>query len=85
MKMVASEWRRNGYRRVHVMLRRDGIAINEKRTRRLYNELGLQMNNKVAKRRVKAKLGDDRTIAFHINKTWAMDFVRGQLTTGKWG
>ena len=74
---------RYGYRRVHVMLRRDGIAINEKRTRRLYNELGLQLRNKVPKRRVKAKLRDDRTIAVHINETWAMDFVHDQLATGK--
>ena len=74
---------RYGYRRVHVMLRRDGIEINEKRTRRLYNELGLQLRNKVPKRRVKAKLRDDRTIAVHINETWAMDFVHDQLATGK--
>ena len=74
---------RYGYRRVHVMLRRDGIAINEKRTRRLYNELGLQLRNKTPKRRVKAKLRDDRTIAVHINETWAMDFVHDQLATGK--
>jgi len=65
------------------MLRRDGIAINEKRTRRLYNELGLQLRNKTPKRRVKAKLRDDRTIAVHINETWAMDFVHDQLATGK--
>ena len=74
---------RYGYRRVHVMLRQDGIEINEKRTRRLYNELGLQLRNKVRKRRVKAKLRDDRTIAVHINETWAMDFVHDQLATGK--
>ena len=74
---------RYGYRRVHVMLRRDGIEINEKRTRRLYNELGLQLRNKVRKRRVKAKLRDDRTIAVHINETWAMDFAHDQLATGK--
>jgi putative transposase len=65
------------------MLRLDGIAINEKRTRRLYNELGLQLRNKTPKRRVKAKLRDDRTIAVHINETWAMDFVHDQLATGK--
>jgi putative transposase len=65
------------------MLRQDGIEINEKRTRRLYNELGLQLRNKVRKRRVKAKLRDDRTIAVHINETWAMDFVHDQLATGK--
>jgi len=33
--------------------------------------------------RVKAKLRDGRTIAVHINETWAMDFVHDQLATGK--
>lgn len=74
---------RYGYRRVHVMRRPDGIEINEKRTRRLDNELGLQLRNKVPKPRVKAQLRDDRTIAVHINETWAMDFVHDQLATGK--
>lgn len=36
---------RYGYRRVHVLLCREGWAINMKRTRRLYNELGLQLRN----------------------------------------
>jgi len=83
IKDICEAFVRYGYRRVHVMLRRDGIAINEKRTRRLYNELGLQLRNKVPKRRVKAKLRDDRTIAVHINETSAMDFVHDQLATGK--
>jgi len=34
---------RLGYRRVHVLLRREGWMINEKRVRRLYNESGLRL------------------------------------------
>lgn len=74
---------RYGYRRVHVLLRREGWAINAKRTRRLYNELGLQLRNKTPKRRVKAKLREDRTDATHSNQVWAMDFVHDQLVTGR--
>ena len=74
---------RYGYRRVHVLLVREGWAINMKRTRRLYNELGLQLRNKTPKRRVKAKLRDDRTEATRCNQTWAMDFVHDQLATGR--
>jgi transposase InsO family protein len=44
---------RYGYRRVHVLLRREGWEINMKRTHRIYNELGLQLRNKTPKRRVK--------------------------------
>lgn len=74
---------RYGYRRVHVMLRREGWMINQKRTRRIYRELGLQLRNKTPKRRVKAKLRDDRTEATRCNQTWAMDFVHDQLATGR--
>jgi putative transposase len=74
---------RYGYRRVHVLLQRDGWAINVKRVYRLYRELGLQLRNKTPKRRVKAKLREDRTEARQINETWAMDFVHDQLATGR--
>lgn len=74
---------RYGYRRVHVMLCREGWSINMKKTRRIYRELGLQLRNKTPKRRVKAKLREDRVDATRPNETWAMDFVHDQLATGK--
>lgn len=74
---------RYGYRRVHVLLRREGWYINQKKTRRVYRELGLQLRNKVPKRRVKAKLPDDRREATQPNETWAMDFVHDQLAAGR--
>lgn len=58
---------RYGYRRVYVLLRRDGFAVNHKRIYRIYKELGLQLRNKTPKRRVKAKLREDRTVASAIN------------------
>ena len=74
---------RYGYRRVHVMLTREGWDINMKRTYRIYRDLGLQLRNKTPKRRVKAKLRDDRQEAVRPNDVWAMDFVHDQLATGK--
>lgn len=74
---------RYGYRRVHVLLRREGWRINHKKTRRIYRELGLQLRNKTPKRRVKAKLREDRVNATRPNETWAMDFVHDQLATGR--
>ena len=41
------------------------------------------MRNKVHKRRVKAKLRDDRRPAVQANETWAMDFVYDELATGR--
>jgi putative transposase len=74
---------RYGYRRVHVLLCREGWSINQKKTRRVYRELGLQLRNKTPKRRVKAKLREDRKAATRPNETWAMDFVHDQLATGR--
>lgn len=74
---------RYGYRRVHVMLLREGWVLNMKKTRRIYKELGLQLRNKHPKRRVKAKLREDREKAVGPNDVWAMDFVQDQLATGK--
>ena len=74
---------RYGYRRVHVLLRREGWCHGQNKTRRIYRELGLQLRNKTPKRRVKAKLRDDRRPATRSNETWAMDFVHDQLATGR--
>jgi transposase InsO family protein len=54
IKELAATRVRYGYRRIHVLLRREGWAINHKRTHRLYRDLGLQLRNKTQKRRVKA-------------------------------
>ena len=82
IKEVAETRMRYGYRRVHVVLQREGWMINIKRTYRLYSELGLQLRNKSPKRRVKAKLRQDRSPATTPNETWAMDFVHDQLALG---
>lgn len=74
---------RYGYRRVQIMLEREGWHVNQKRTYRIYRELGLQLRNKSPKRRVKAKLREDRATAARPNDVWAMDFVHDQLATGK--
>ena len=68
---------------MHVLLRRDGWLINQKKTRRIYRELGLQLRNKTPKRRVKAKLREDRRSATRSSEMWAMDFVHDQLATGR--
>ncbi|ORE91080.1 integrase catalytic subunit [Stappia sp. 22II-S9-Z10] len=72
---------RFGYRRVHVLLRREGWNVNAKRIYRLYKEMGMQLRNKTPRRRVKAKLREDRTAAVRPNDVWAMDFVHDQLAT----
>jgi putative transposase len=74
---------RCGYRRVHILLRREGSQVNHKRTYKLYREMGLQLRNKTPKRRVKAKLREDRHPAVRPTEVWAMDFLHDQLATGQ--
>ena len=83
IKQIAETRVRYGYRRIHVLLLREGWRVNPKRVYRLYRELGLQLRHKPPKRRVKAKLREDRVAATRPNDTWAMDFVHDQLATGK--
>ena len=74
---------RCGYRRIHVLLRREGWRVNARWVCRLYREMGLQLRNKSPKRRVKAKLREDRSPARAANQVWAMDFVHDQLFDGR--
>ena len=83
LRELAAIRRRFGYRRIHVLLRREGCRHGQNKTRRIYRELGLQLRNKTPKRRVTAKLRDDRKPATRSNETWAMDFVHDQLATGR--
>lgn len=82
IKEIAETRVRYGYRRIHVLLRREGWEVNAKRVCRLYREMGLQLRNKTPKRRVKAKLRSDRATAMAANDIWAMDFVHDQLFDG---
>jgi len=83
IKAICETHVRYGYRRVYHILRREGWVVNAKKVYRLYRELGLQLRNKTPKRRVKAKLREDRAPAVRPNDVWAMDFVHDQLATGR--
>jgi putative transposase len=83
IKEIAETRVRYGYRRIHVLLRREGWAVNGKRVCRLYREMGLQLRNKSPKRRVMAKLREGRSAATAPNQVWAMDFVHDQLFDGR--
>lgn len=74
---------RCGYRRIHILLRREGWEINVKRVRRLYNLEGLQMRLKPPRRRVMAKLRSDRSHATGPSQIWAMDWMFDETFDGK--
>ena len=56
--------------------------MNHKRVYRLYVEEGLQIRNKRPKRKVSAKLREDRKAPTAPNQVWAMDFLSDQLFDG---
>jgi len=74
---------RYGYRRIHILLRREGWTINHKRTRRLYRQEGLQLRRKTPKRKVSAKRRENRVVAAAANDCWSMDFLSDQLFDGR--
>jgi putative transposase len=83
IREIAETRARYGYRRIHVLLRREGWQVNVKRVRRLYCLEGLQMRHKPPRRRVTAKLRDDRSNATGPNQVWAMDWMYDELFDGK--
>ena len=72
-----------GYRRVHVMLRREGHKDNVKRVYRLYREEGLSLRLKRPRRNRAAKLRQPKHLAWAINEIWSMDFVADALFDGR--
>lgn len=73
-----------GYRRLHILLNREGWRINHKRVYRLYTEEGLTMHRRRPKRRfVSCSVRKDRPTAQSINACWSMDFMADQLADGR--
>jgi len=82
MKEVAAERRRFGYRRIHIMLERQGIRMNLKKLRRLYREEGLQVRKRGGRKRA---LGTRRPMVVpeRVNERWSLDFVSDAFTDGR--
>ena len=73
---------RYGYRRVHVVLRREGWRVNHKRTYRIYCEEGLNLRRKRPRRHVTGSRRMARPVAECLNAYWSMDFVIDSLFDG---
>jgi len=72
-----------GYRRVHVLLRREGWKDNHKRVYRLYRGEGLSLRHKRPKRHKAARLRQPKHLVSSINEIWSMDFVSDALFDGR--
>lgn len=80
LKALATRWKRFGYRRLHVMLRREGIEINHKKTYRLYKDAGLTLQRRSKKRY--EKRGIPERAVMEMNARWSMDFVSDRTRYG---
>ncbi len=79
---LAAERPRWGYRRIHVLLGRDGWVVNRKRVLRLYREEGLAVRRKGRRRRSHASRPVREPIG-RPNQRWSVDFVHDALSNGR--
>jgi putative transposase len=79
---LAAERRRFGYRRLQVLLRREGVVVNHKRVLRLYRDEGLTMRRRKRKRVAQVR-GPALLAVVGPNQRWALDFVSDALAWGR--
>jgi len=82
MRELAHLRRRFGCPRIHLLLQREGLVVNHKRTERIYREEGLSLR----KRKRKKTTAVSRVIlpaAERPNERWSMDFVTDSIVTGR--
>jgi putative transposase len=82
MKAIAHERRRFGYRRVHVLLKREGHVVNHKKLFRLYRGEKLAVRRRGSRKRA---IGTRAPMEIPLapNERWSLDFVSDQLTDGR--
>lgn len=82
LRELASIRRRFGYRRLHIMLKREGIVMNRKKLRRIYREERLQVRRRGGRKRA---LGTRAPMALPQgpNQRWSLDFPLDAMTDGR--
>lgn len=82
LKELASQRRRFGYRRLHILLKREGVELNWKKLYRLYREERLTVRKRGGRKRA---LGTRAPMAIpqDPNQRWSLDFVSDTLVDGR--
>lgn len=83
LKELAATRVRYGYRRLHILLQREGWPVNHKRTYRLYREEGLSIRSKAPKRKRAWRYRQGRPEVGGPNEVWSMDFMADRLFDGR--
>jgi putative transposase len=82
LRELAGQRKRFGSPRLHILLKREGLVINHKRTERLYHEEGLALRRK-RRRKGTAGLRVMMPSPQRPNQRWSMDFVTDSIVTGR--
>jgi putative transposase len=82
LKELAAERRRFGWRRLKLLLEREGIRMNHKKLRRLYAEARLQVRRRGGRKRALGTRAP-MTLPQGPNQRWSLDFVSDTLTDGR--
>ena len=82
LKELALERRRFGYRRLHILLRREGIELNHKKLFRLYREERLTVKKRGGRKRALGTRAP-MTLPQGPNQRWSLDFVCDMLADGR--
>ena len=82
LREIAEQRKRFGSPRLHIMLKREGMVINHKKTERLYRQEGLVLRRK-RKRKGAAGIRVVMAPPRRVNERWSMDFVTDSTLTGR--
>jgi putative transposase len=83
LRDLAASRPRYGFRRLHILLRREGWCVNHKLVYRLYCEEGLGIRRKTPRRRRSCRVRQERPVPDHVGHIWSMDFMADQLFNGQ--
>jgi putative transposase len=79
LRELAGERRRFGYRRLHILMRREGHIMNHKKLRRLYREERLMVRKRGGRKRALGTRAP-MSVPQGMNERWSLDFLSDQLT-----
>jgi len=82
LREIAATHVRYGYRRLTVLLRREGWKVNAKRIYRLYEEENLKVRS-VERKKISRRQRVTQGVALRPNQCWSADFVSDKLTDGR--
>jgi putative transposase len=82
IRALAAKRIRWGYRRIHVLLLREGWQVNRKRVQRIYREENLAVRRKGRKRRSEVPRPNREELG-QVNERWSLDFVSDSLSGGR--